>query len=703
MNSPLPTAIPSTVSFNSLAELKAHHRALLERADDLDAAADVAQEVQAFLAAAVALGTKLSLPAERAEAQRLLDYWVSSSSTARQTAAFTARQAILEPYAGAGESSTAMAAEKFVSELPAPDKALAKRLLLRLVQLESDGTSFGLVTRHESLLTDGPNPSRSKEILLKLTESGLIVAGDGGWLLSGSGVLSYWEEARGWLAQRRRLRGAARFWEAHGRNESALLEGGDLLDEAAGYLDLNELEREFVERSKGQRDQRAKHQKLVLIGWLASLAGLCAVLAICCVWALDERNKAVEAKQKATEEKQRADEEKSAAVMLTEKLRQQGKEQGEERLRQEQKMRAEYEALLEKLEKFADKTPLPQQSQTEFKDVVQSVEARAISKSVSPAAATSTLQPGFGVFVRAGGQERQGTVGVFLEHPVSKRRFLVGPRLLLADEVECRIYRISRLGETPNENALIAINPAGKKGSGTAQEELVAVELTPGLNVRNVVSSVGALTGIVEQREGAAGMDLVLVGLGSGFRQGKVVQYDTLHNRIITTRISTTGDAGAPVVTPKGKVVGILGGSQGAQQSFVIPLPPFIERSGLRLLSTEPATTPALEGAMVQLIVPIARASLLPRMKAILDGLRAKGVQLPDGEVLRRRRTPQDQTEVRYYYSDDLQVANAVQELLQQISGIKARTSFVSDDSVPRKMIQVSFALPDLKEAYGAE
>jgi tetratricopeptide (TPR) repeat protein len=237
-----------SLPIDSLGELKNRHRFLLVESD-AERTADFALAVDDFLTAGAALGKTLSLPSERAEAQRLLDFWASSTSLASDDARFPIRTVILDPYPDTGDSEAAEAAKKMVAGLSEADQAIAKRLLLRLVQLEADGMSFTPVTRNESLLINGLDPAKSHPILASFKACGLIVSREDGWSLRGSGLLSHWEEAREWLSQRRRLRGAVQFWEAHNCDENALLDGGQLLEEAAGYLDLNELERRFVEAS----------------------------------------------------------------------------------------------------------------------------------------------------------------------------------------------------------------------------------------------------------------------------------------------------------------------------------------------------------------------------------------------------------------------------------------------------------------------
>ena len=705
-NSPS-VAAPLGSPISSLGDLKSRHRDLLEQSDALEKTADFTRAVNGFLTAGTALGKTLSLPSERAEAQRILDFWASSRGPAGEHTSSPIRAAMLEPYADVGDSEAAQAARKMIEGLGEADRAIAKRLFLRLVQLEADGISFTPITRHESLLIDGADPEKARPILAGFKECGLIVPRENSWSLRGSGLFSYWKEAREWLSQRRRLRDAARFWEVHNCDENALLDGGEVLEEAAGYLDLNELERRFVKASTARREEREKRKGRILRRWITLLAALCIALIACLWWALSERAKAVseraeairqreiaEQKQKLAEAKQKAYEE-----LLTESTR--------ERQRLEEQWRRKYEAandsLVSTLDQLADTTQLPQADKTQLSKLVQTIEQRAPTQDIKPDSTSGVMEPGAAVLVQSAGENRQGTAGFFLESPATKDRYLVGPRSLLAGEAQApsRIYRIARFGDIPNEQALIASGPVEKDPKGSP-EALVAAQLKPEVKVRNVIPSVGAVQNIISPQDAVA-QEVSLLGQGSGLRRGKVLRFDARSGLLITTRISTVGDSGAPVVSKDGKAVGILVGSNSPDESRVSPLAPFLEQSGLGLLSTHPPANPGLTGALVQLIISETQKNLLPRMERLLQALRDDGVQLPDGEVLLRKRTPSEQTEVRYYHPDDLKVAEAVSAQLHDLLGLEARISSVHDDSAPNKMIQVAFSTRDLERAFRSE
>jgi hypothetical protein len=690
-------SLPSEIAshFKSFREMKEYHWSLLQRGEH-SGEADLTREVKEFLSAGSALGQKLSLPAERGEAQRLLDYWVSTLSSPDAKGQFALRKAILEPYAAGGEQNAADAAAELVRRMTADDQRLAKRIILRLLELEADGTSFALATRAESLLVDGPNPRRSAEILSRFKECGLIVATEENWALCGSAVLTYWEQAREWLGQRRRLRGAARFWDAHGRASEALLEGGDLLDEAASYLDLNELEAVFVDQSKVQRDQRHRKERAWLIGGLAGLAILCAGLVVSTLWAFSEMRTAKTQTALATKEKTKIGELMgSISRQNTELLA-----QNDEIQHREKKTRADYEALLGIISSVTADPQLPEHIKGKLAELVNTLEIKA-SLPVYPKTTSSTqgLTPGVGLFVRSGGREWQGTAGFFLEDPRTKKKYVVGPGFLLSGLEESKIYRTDRIGSFPGDQALIATTKGSDAEAKNPIEDLVVAELKPAVEVRNVVPSVGTVSETINVPDLVPDSEVVMVGLGSGIKRGKIIEVESNSGMLITTRVSTAGDSGAPVVTPKGKIIGILIGSKGTDQSRVIALAPFLKRSGLRLLVTDKVTDSSLDGVMVQLIIPASEKALLPKLKSVQEKLRQKGIQLPDGEVLLRKRTPDQQTEVRYYYEEDRTIASALAAELLKLLNIQARVSRVDDSSAPHKMIQISFALPDLNRA----
>ena len=285
---------------------------------------------------------------------------------------------------------------------------------------------------------------------------------------------------------------------------------------------------------------------------------------------------------------------------------------------------------------------------------------------------------------------------MFLYDPTTQQKYLVGPQFVLSSFEVCQIYQTPRF-RFPGEQALIATVPPQKNPKSA--EGLLAIELKAGLQVRNLVPSVGSITGVANPDEVPAQTDIVLVGAGSGIKRGKVKRFDAGSKMFITTRISTVGDAGAPVVTPTGKIVGILIGSGANDESQVAALSPFLaQNTRFQLLPSDPRNFP-LGGVLVQLLVSDTQKDLIPRLNPLEQRLRADGAQLPDGHALPRKRTPDDQTEVRYYHSADLATAKAIVKMLQELLHIKARQSFVDDTSAPFKMIQVSFSVRDLKRA----
>ena len=78
--------------------MKAEHEALLEMSDHLPKPEDFESRIVEFLTTGMALGQKLSLPAERHEAQGLLDYWISSLPSTLLSQEFGSKKAILDSF-----------------------------------------------------------------------------------------------------------------------------------------------------------------------------------------------------------------------------------------------------------------------------------------------------------------------------------------------------------------------------------------------------------------------------------------------------------------------------------------------------------------------------------------------------------------------------------------------------------------------------
>lgn len=102
--------------------------------------------------------------------------------------------------------------------------------------------------------------------------------------------------------------------------------------------------------------------------------------------------------------------------------------------------------------------------------------------------------------------------------------------------------------------------------------------ILPGKKISLEVPGIGAI------RDTAAvqpGEEVWLIGRTSGRVRGKVI--GTENGEIITTRISSPGDAGAPVLTPDGRLVGLLA-ARHSKGSIVMPIEPILRELSVELV-----------------------------------------------------------------------------------------------------------------------
>ncbi|UBU17910.1 WD40 repeat domain-containing serine/threonine-protein kinase [Nonomuraea gerenzanensis] len=195
-----------------------------------------------------------------------------------------AAASVRPPDALAGEPALGLVAEQAYAALRAPARELAKRLLLRLVDVR-DGQEEARRARLEEL-TEGADGSAY--VLGELEAAQLITrerdveaqepAADT-VSLARPALLRAWPRLQEWvgadreaLARHRRLGEAARHWAAHARNPDDLLRGTALREALTwvptlpSHLALNPLEQEFVAAAKARADARRRRTGLVTTG-----------------------------------------------------------------------------------------------------------------------------------------------------------------------------------------------------------------------------------------------------------------------------------------------------------------------------------------------------------------------------------------------------------------------------------------------------
>ncbi|MDP9329710.1 MAG: PQQ-binding-like beta-propeller repeat protein [Actinomycetota bacterium] len=212
---------------------------------------------------------------------------------------------------GGVQGSVARLAERTFENLNEQQQAIARAIFLRLV-----GPGEGdAITRRRAPLSefDLDTDEVTSAVLRRLTQDRLLTMGDSTVEVAHEALLREWPRVRGWLeedAQGRQLRqhltAAARRWEESDREPSELYRGARLsvaLDWTAprGH-ELNELEREFLSRSRQASELEAERQRRTnrrLRGLLTGVAVFLVLALLAGGVALVQRGRARESAAKA--------------------------------------------------------------------------------------------------------------------------------------------------------------------------------------------------------------------------------------------------------------------------------------------------------------------------------------------------------------------------------------------------------------------
>jgi hypothetical protein len=284
----LRTSPPAPVAprFGSLAEMQARHAELVK-----DIGSDLLtdgnpQRIAEFVRRGVAAGAVLDAREERAAGQALINFWASRLTSAqrdaqRSQAANEAcalpksadcdlEETLLEEFDPSTIRAATEEAEKWIGTLTDENRAIVRRILLRLVRLVGEGQSFELVPATRATLYElDPSPEKVDATVGRLVEFGIVRVTPGSSTetdlisLRTETPLEVWGSFRTWLRERQEFRRKVVDWDKAGRPTPQLL-GGDALEEARSYNDRNPSERLFVESSRreeilqNKRDQERK-------------------------------------------------------------------------------------------------------------------------------------------------------------------------------------------------------------------------------------------------------------------------------------------------------------------------------------------------------------------------------------------------------------------------------------------------------------
>ena len=241
--------------FSSLAEMQQSHAMMVKGVGNDILAPDRSVRIVEFVHRGLATGKVLDAKEDRAAAQGLINFWTSRLASA----ASKARRADDEVAAYGPQSgpppefedtllaefdpetirSAAGAAEHWIGTLSEDDLGVARRVMLRLVRLGSNSSTFESVpTTRAALHEVDPISDKVDAVITRLAADGVIRVTKGNTAetdqvtLRDESLLTTWGSYWKWLQERLSLRGKAESWDQGGRHKEALLTI-PTLDEAA--------------------------------------------------------------------------------------------------------------------------------------------------------------------------------------------------------------------------------------------------------------------------------------------------------------------------------------------------------------------------------------------------------------------------------------------------------------------------------------
>jgi WD40 repeat protein/class 3 adenylate cyclase len=227
-------------------------------------------------------------------------------------AARDGRTLTLDAYRRTGGVRAAIAttADRVLDSLDSRPQALARRVLLRLV--EPGETTDD--TRRRAALAEfaGPDAGEVTAILARLTDARLVTVDEGSVQLAHEALIREWPQLQGWLDEdrsalrlHRHLTAAAEAWVAAGRDAGELYRGQRLAavtEWRASGPALSTTEEEFVEASVAEQDRvvraqmRTNRRLRVLLG---AVAVVLAVALVAGAVAFVQRRRAADARDRA--------------------------------------------------------------------------------------------------------------------------------------------------------------------------------------------------------------------------------------------------------------------------------------------------------------------------------------------------------------------------------------------------------------------
>jgi Novel STAND NTPase 1 len=514
-------------------------------------------------------------------------------------------------------------ADAVYAALPSDEhRALVRPLFLRLMQPSVSRAHVGRTLRRETLQQIGP-PSLVDDVLTRYTDAGLLRRQDGPteaddrFEVAHDILAQCWPALSGWLEDERvrhearlKLRATRELWEENDRDTGLLLSGTVLNEQLKQYYDLEPADQEFLRRSQEETNRRAKEREELnhqLVreqmraarrarqrSWFAIAFGVASLVAagFLIFWLSEAKKaerKAEEAKKSAEEARIQAENARiqtQKASWYKDRASDAAESSVDRRaiaLRMRQELEAQdralattYKSLLAGQLNPADR----KEYQARLKQIESRFRLLDLLRSPGP------VRPGVSIECKDG-KSGGGSVCCIVQDRQGAR-YLVTASYVLDGPANSRVVQPGSFdagGKSPREVATFA----GLDEYVTRSYALA--KLDAGVAASNDVPELGPIQHVASNVP--PGTEVVLIGSGSGRREGRVLSdKGGKGNRLLTTRISTPSDGGAPVLTKDGNhLVGLLyrtianiDGQPAADQSWVIPIEDILKDAGVELI-----------------------------------------------------------------------------------------------------------------------
>lgn len=298
------------------------HLGLLREWRDLASDKQRLERAAALRDAVAEAGKDIELPAERDEAQGIIDYWASACA-ALPKQSYPKLVAVAE-YQGARATVAARSIRDVYQALTPPEaQRLARSIMEDLLVLTATGVGRGRPRERETLRTNAgaQDPAQFDAVLAQLVETGAIALRPGEdsdgdrFEVADARITDAWPDLKDWLGTaaaytdgRAQLMELARKWSAANRDPAMLLLTTSAVDQALPFKNEDDLLDSYIDAS---HKARTFWRRISLVLASVAIVGL-SIAIVVLVWKYREAGKDGE---KATFDRDQAIEERNQAKL----------------------------------------------------------------------------------------------------------------------------------------------------------------------------------------------------------------------------------------------------------------------------------------------------------------------------------------------------------------------------------------------------